>query len=119
MRKAASLVLSFSLLALFAAQFVSCEKYVLPELQVSPDTLRFGAAADSQKIIVNTNVNAIIATESEDSWVFADPDFIEETCEVTVYVLENDSYKARSLTLPVKAEALERKLYIIQAGKED
>ena len=116
MRKAASVIISLSLLVLFSAQFLSCEKYVIPDLQVSPDTLRFGAAADSQKIIVTTNVNTMMIVESEDSWVFADPDFIEETSEVTIYVLENETGSARTITLPVKSEALERKLLVIQEG---
>ena len=117
MRKAASFILSFSLLALFAAQFFSCEKYVIPELQVAPDTLRFGAAADSQKIIVTTNVNTVLSMNTSDTWVFADPDFIEETCEVTIHVLENETGQARMLTLPVRSESLERKLLVIQSGE--
>lgn len=116
MRKAATFILSLSLLALFAAQFSSCEKYVLPELQVSRDTLNFGAAADSQKILVTTNVNTVLSMGSEDTWVFADPDFIEETSEVTIYVLENETGTTRTLTFPVKSESLERKIQIIQEG---
>ena len=124
MRKVATLLLSVSLLVLFAGQFSSCEKYVIPDLQVSPDTLWFGAAADSQKVLVTTNVYTLLTMGTNDTWVFADPDFLEETTEVTttevtIYVLENETYQERSLTLPVRSEALQRNLVVIQAGKQE
>ena len=65
MRKAATIIIPLALLALLAAQFTACEKYVLPEVNVSADTLWFGAAADSQRLTVWTNV--ITTAEPDDS----------------------------------------------------
>ena len=118
MRKVTTIITVFSLLALLAIPFSSCEKYVIPDLRVSPDTLRFGAAADSQKVFVTTNVNTILIMDMQDPWVFADPGFLEESTEVTFYVLENEESRTRTLEFPVRSEALQRKIIVIQAGKE-
>lgn len=119
MRKVTAFITALPLLALLAIPFSSCEKYVIPDLQVSTDTLRFGAAVDSQKVFVTTNVNTILIMDTPDTWVFADPDFLEESTEVTFYVLENEESRSRMLEFPVRSEALQRKIIVIQAGKED
>ena len=70
MRKLTTILLSVLLTLLFASQFLSCEKYVLPELSISPDTLWFSAAADSQVVLLVTNV--ITTAEPENAgWLYA------------------------------------------------
>ena len=116
MRKAVAILLSVLLLAVLAAQFVSCEKFVLPDLTISADTLRFSAAADSQQLVVNTNVITTIYPESTDDWVTANPEWFEESCTVYIRVRENPDPQSRVATVPVKSEAILRSLVVIQEG---
>ena len=114
MRKAATIIIPLILLALLAAQFTACEKYVLPELSVSADTLWFGAAADSQKLVVTTNV--ITTAETDIIWLWAEPYWFDKTSTVTVSVRENTDPDPRTCTLPIESEAILRHVVIIQEG---
>lgn len=114
MRKAATIIIPLVLLALLAAQFTACEKYVLPEVSVSADTLWFGAAADSQKLVVTTNV--ITTAESDDAWIWAEPYWFDSSCTITVSVRENPDAEPRTGTLPIKSEAILRNVTVIQEG---
>ena len=116
MRKAATIIIPLALLALLAAQFTACEKYVIPEVNVSPDTLWFGAAADSQRLIVWTNVITTAETEGEDSWIWAEPYWFESDCTLVVHVRENLDPEQRTGTLPIKSEAVLRHVTVIQEG---
>lgn len=116
MRKAATIIIPLALLALLAAQFTACEKYVIPEVNVSPDTLWFGAAADSQRLIVWTNVITTAETEGEDSWIWAEPYWFESDCTLVVHVRENLDPEQRTGTLPIKSEAVLRNVTVIQEG---
>ena len=116
MRKASAILLHVILLALLAAQFSSCEKYVLPELTVSADTLRFTAAADSQMIVVTTNVITTLYPESDATWVRAIPEWLEASSQVYIRVSDNPGSQSRSTTIPVKSEAILRNLVVIQEG---
>ena len=116
MRKAFAILLPVVLLALLAVQFSGCEKYVLPELTISADTLRFTAAADSQQIVVTTNVITTLYPESSDNWVRANPEWLEASTTVFIRVSENPNAQTRRATIPVKSEAIKRELVVIQEG---
>lgn len=116
MRKAATIIIPLVLLALLAAQFTACEKYVLPEVNVSPDTLWFGAAADSQRLIVRTNVITTAETDGDDRWIWADPYWFDGDCTLVVHVRENPDSLPRTGTLPIKSEAILRHVTVIQEG---
>lgn len=116
MRKVTAILVSVLLLAVLAAQFTACEKYVLPDLTISADTLRFAAVADSQKLVVTTNVITTIYPESSDSWVRANPEWFDESCTVFIRVWDNPDPKPRTATIPVKSEAIKRTLVVIQEG---
>ena len=118
MRKASEILLSVVLLALLAAQFSGCEKYVLPELSISPDTLRFTAAADSQQIVVTTNVITTLYPDRTDSWIRANPEWLDASTTVFIRVSENPGSQPRKATVPVKSEALQRSLVVIQEGAQ-
>lgn len=115
MRKAAALILPVLLLGMLAAQFTGCEKYVLPDLTISPDTLRFGPDAGSLPLQVNTNVITTLYPESHDYWVVPDPDWIEETTLVQIHVDANPDTTQRIAVIPVKSESIKRTLVVIQA----
>ena len=106
MRKAFATIIPVLLLAVFAAQFSACEKYVLPSLEIAPDTLRFGATADSQAVVVTTNVITTLYPENDDYWVHARPAWLEQ----------NATVESRTAVIPVKSEAILRNLVVIQEG---
>lgn len=117
-RKLPAIIIPAVLLAVLAAQFTACEKYVLPDLHVSPDTLRFTAATDSQTVTVTTNVITTLYAESSDNWVSASPDWIDSGTPVLIRVAENTGPESRTATIPVKSESILRNLVVIQEGAE-
>ena len=115
-RKITSLAVAAVLFGVAAAQFSGCEKYVLPEVDLSQDTLWFSAAADSQAIHVTTNVVTTAQPASADQrWIATDPVWFDETCDVMVKVKENTG-EARTATIPVKSETILKNLVVIQEG---
>lgn len=117
-RNKASLLVLAALLGVAAAQFSGCEKYILPELSISQDTLRFSASLDSAAIHVTTNVITTVDPPTEDFfWVSANPNWMEESCDVMVKVQENNGQE-RTSTIPFKSEIIQKNLVVIQAGKQ-
>ena len=115
-RKVSTLVAALALLGLAATQFSGCEKYVLPEVTLSQDTLWFHAAAGTQSIHVTTNVVTTAEPETDDQFGLAtDPVWFDESCNVTVTVLENTG-DSRTATIPIKSEAILKNLVVIQEG---
>ena len=115
-RKIPFCLVTFLLVAVGVAQFTGCEKYVLPAITVTPDTLRFSARADSADIFLSTNV--ITGPEAEDGahWISAWPEWFDADSPVTIFVKENTSSDERTGILYFKSEALQKKLVVIQAG---
>ena len=116
------------LMALFAAAVViaaaagaaSCEKYVLPELSVSPDTLAVNAAAQELSIVVNANVQWDIKVDEVDAdWVIFVPEWGELGSPVTITIEENTSGSTRRVTVPVESQTISKKLVIIQSADEN
>lgn len=116
MRKTATILLTVLLLAVLAAQFSACEKYVLPDLTISSDTLRFSAKADSQMLVVTTNVITTIYPEMTDNWVRANPEWMDGSSTVFIRVWDNPDPEPRTAVVPVKSEAIRRTLVVIQEG---
>ena len=114
MRKVAAILVSAGLLLVFAAQFTACEKYVLPALSIAPDTLRFTAAADSQAVVVTTNVITTLYPENDDNWVRALPEWLDQSHTVIIRVGENLSSESRTAVIPVKSEVIVHQLVVIQ-----
>ena len=100
-----------------AAQFTACEKYVLPAVSITPDTLYFGAKADSAMIYLSTNV-ITAPNNDEASWITTWPEWFDADSEVMIYVRENTGTSKRTGTLYFKSEAIQRKLTVIQEGAE-
>lgn len=113
MRNGVTWLLSALLALVFAAQFTGCEKYVLPDVSISPDTLHFGPAVDSQYVHLSTNVVTTV-DHGTVHWAMAEPQWFDEDATVTILVLENTGASARTGTLTFKSEALQKELVIIQ-----
>ena len=117
-RKITSLLIAAALMGVAAAQFSGCEKYVLPEVDLSQDTLWFSAAADSQVLHVTTNVVTTAQPSASDQrWVTTNPVWFDETSDVVVTVKENTG-EQRTSTIPVKSETILKNLVVIQEGRE-
>ena len=100
-----------------AAQFTACEKYVLPAVSIEPDTLYFGAKADSAMIHLSTNV--ITSPNNENAyWITTWPDWFDEDSDVMIYVRENTGTTQRTGILYFKSEAIQRTLTVIQAAPD-
>ena len=113
MRKAAAIIIPTALVLVMAFQFTGCEKYVLPELSISTDTLHFGPDGQTLPLVVTTNVITTLYPEGV-IWVSADPEWLDETTTVSITVMQNLDTVARSTVLPVKSEAILRNLVIVQ-----
>ena len=114
--KLPAFLVSVLLVLAAAAQFTGCEKYVLPDISLTPDTLYFRAGADSADIQLHTNV--ITAPEQDDDahWISAWPEWFDADSPVTIYVKENTDSTSRIGILYFRSEAVEKKLVVIQEG---
>ena len=114
--KLPAFLVSVLLVLTAAAQFTGCEKYVLPDISLSPDTLYFRAGADSADIFLTTNVISKTEAEQGSEWITSWPEWFDESATVTIYVRENTGQAERTGILYFKSEAIEKKLVVIQAG---
>ncbi len=98
------------------AQFVSCEKYVLPELTISQDTLIFSHTADSVYLDVHSNVIWEIETPDiniSDRWVIVRPNWADGDTTVIFKTTLNEG-PMRQTKARVFSETIERFLLLIQ-----
>lgn len=117
-RKITTAIVAAALLGAAVAQLSSCEKFVLPEITVSQDTLLFSAAGGSQSIRVTTNVITTAYPETIDQlWLSTDPGWFDESSTVTFTVAENTKPEERTGTVPVKSESILKNVVVIQEGK--
>ena len=114
MKKTFTALATIFTVLLTAGQMVSCEKYVLPELTVSPDTLRFSAAADSALVKIHSNV--IWSSKDNPDWIRVSVDWGDADAETFVSVTENTSTQARQAQVSIKSETIQRFIVVEQAG---
>ena len=115
LRKIYTLLVSALLVVVAIAQFTGCEKYVLPAISITPDTLRFSALADSADVWLSTNV--ICKPEVEASfWLTVWPEWFDESSTMTVFVRENTDSLSRTGIIYITSEALQKKIVVIQEG---
>lgn len=119
MRNGATWFVAAVLTLALAAQFTGCEKYVLPDISISPDTLRFGPAADSQFVHLTTNVVTSVE-QGTLLWAEVYPQWFDEDATVTISIGANTGRDSRTGVITFKSEALQKELVIIQeAPAED
>ena len=119
MRKSAAIIIPALLIGLFAAQFTACEKYVLPELEVTSDTLIFSAAIDSQSVYIRTNTTTTAVPENGETWLYADPAWMDENTEVFIHVGHYVGSTQRTAVIVIKSESLRKNLVVIQKAEAD
>ena len=101
---------------LFLAQFAGCEKYVLPEMTLSPDTLLFPAAGGEALLQVKSNVAwHLDDVPAEGEWFHFSVMTEESGCDVTVTAQANTGGSRRA-SVVFRTETLSRRLTLIQEG---
>ena len=119
MKSLRNLLLALSVVAVLAAALsgvTSCEKYVLPAIELSQDTIAVNRAQHEIQLVVNSNVFWELDLDKVKApWVSFSPKSAEEGGVLTITISANEWDYDRSVTVPVKTETLERKLYIVQS----
>ncbi|NLB67452.1 MAG: BACON domain-containing protein [Bacteroidales bacterium] len=113
-------ILTWAVAALFLfvllAQFVSCEKYVLPELTISQDTIIFSHNIDSAYLDVHSNVIWEIETPDitySDQWIIVKPNWADGDTTVVFKTTLNEG-PMRQTQARIFSETIERNLLLIQ-----
>jgi len=108
-------------LFIMLAQFVSCEKYVLPELTISQDTIIFSHNVDSAYLEIHSNVIWEIETPDvsiSDRWVIVRPNWADGDTTVIFKTTLNKGPR-RETKARVFSETIERYLMLIQEAAPD
>ena len=118
-RKVLMAVLAAAAVIAASAGLSSCEKYILPTLTLSQDTLLVNKNAQELSLVVNTEVNwSFDLSSAGASWLTVTPDIGLGAATVKIQIEENGGTNVRSATVPVKTATLERKLYIVQSADD-
>ena len=96
-----------------------CEKYVLPAMHLSSDTLTFRAAGGELPLTVSSNVLWYVDNISSDDWYHFSVEIEDLGCDLTVTADENTSVQNRKASVTIRTETIFRTLVLIQEGAED
>lgn len=118
MKKTAAIIIPLLAVSLLALQFNSCEKFILPEMSVTPDTLFFSPLADSASVTVKANVTWEVSGQSGSGWVSFSPSGGEMEGVVKIKVAQSAG-ESRRATITFKSETLSKSLIVIQEKKQD
>ena len=120
MKKVLMAILASAVIIAAAAGAASCEKYVLPELSLSQDTLLVNKSEQQLSLTVNSNVQwAFDIDGDKEEWVSLDPEWAEVGRKVTISIEENATGKMRSATVPISSQTISKKLLIVQSADEN
>ena len=115
-------ILTWAVAALFLlvllAQFVSCEKYILPELTISQDTIIFSHNIDSAYLDVHSNVIWEIETPDitySDQWIIVKPNWADGDTTVVFKTTLNEG-PMRQTQARIFSETIEHHLLLILEG---
>lgn len=117
MRKYCTIFFAFLLLSAGLADFTSCEKYVLPELTLSVDTLFCTEFQQTLPVGVHSNVKWQMTYDKSNAWLSATPTReVRGDSTIFVTVEANTEEEPREATLTVTSETLRRFLVVRQEG---
>ncbi len=99
----------------------SCEKYVLPKLECSPDTIQVPVQGGIYEVVLTSNVKWIFDRVRIPSWISVDvpggqSDYVEAKYHVHLTVQENPGSNARTGQITYSSATLSKKLFVEQAG---
>ncbi len=120
MRKA---LIAILLCAAAALCGVSCEKYALPRLDLSNDTILAPLEGGEFGVTLTSNVRWMFDDGSIQDWIYLDlkygnSDYVDVEYPLKVRVNANDTDAERKCDMTVTTSTLSRKLVVIQAGPE-
>lgn len=96
----------------------SCEKYILPKIELSADSLFFHSGADSAKVFITANVDWEVSFQSGDhSFCTVSPTSGSENGAITVTV-GNAEKEFAECTVGIRSEIIRKNLYICQRGQQ-
>lgn len=118
MKKTFTIFIPICLLFAAIAQFSSCEKYILPAIQLEKDTVLFTPSAQQETLIVQSNVFWKMVVPSQD-WMIISPEVSSgsESDTLHIAVTDNESGERRTAIVAVRSETLNKRLVIIQEGE--
>ncbi|MBO4558383.1 MAG: BACON domain-containing protein [Bacteroidales bacterium] len=101
----------------------SCEKYALPKLEMSADTLRVPLEGGLFDVTLTSNVRWMFDTGSIPEWIYIDTtygqsDYEEVDYTLSVKVKENKDGEARKAVMTYSSLTLARTFVVEQAGPE-
>lgn len=97
---------------------VSCEKYVLPEMHFTPDTLRVNCEGGDFPVRIDVNVKWK-ATAADGTRVTVIPDSGDGAADLQINVAPNQASEPFSTDVTFESETLRKRLVIIQDGARD
>ncbi|MBQ6436863.1 MAG: BACON domain-containing protein [Bacteroidales bacterium] len=101
---------------LLLTQFWGCEQYVLPEISLNPDTLRFTAAGGVLPVQVQANVKWQLSVSDEGTgWLTAGAESGNGNLTVGIEAGANADDE-RTCTVIVRSETIRKQLTVIQAS---
>ena len=116
LKKFRTLFIALCASGLLLTQFWGCEQYVLPEITLTPDTLRFTAAGGVLPVEVEANVNWKLTIGSEGSgWLSAGATAGNGNLTVGIETTANVDDE-RKATVTVSSETIRKRLVVIQAS---
>lgn len=116
LKKYCTLFFAICASGLLLTQFWGCEQYVLPEINLTPDTLRFTAEGGVLPVGIEANVKWKLTVGSEGSgWVTAGAASGNGDLTVGIETTAN-SDDERKCTVTVTSETIRKRLTVIQAS---
>ena len=116
LKKFRTLFLALCASGLLLTQFWGCEQYVLPEITLTPDTLRFTAEGGVLPVEVEANVKWKLTVGSEGSgWLTAGVESGDGPLTVGFETTANGDDERRC-TVTVASETIRKRLTVIQAS---
>lgn len=121
MRKALIAILFCAAVALCG---VSCEKYALPRLDLSNDTILAPLEGGEFGVTLTSNVRWMFDDGSIQDWIYLDlkygtSEYVDVDYPLSLRIRANDSGAERKCDMTVTTSTLSRKLVVIQAGPEE
>lgn len=118
MKKAIAITIPVLAALCIVQHFTSCEKYVLPAVDVEPDSLLFRTSPDSSTVSVSANVvwKADVSTGQE--WVTVSPARGDGDGSLNIKVAASKD-SCRTATVTITSETIRRSIFIKQLREEE
>ena len=101
-----------------ASGVTSCEKYFLPSLELSQETILVNKASQELSLVVNSNAAWSVKSYDAD-WLDLSPGRSESTATLRISISANESGETRSVTVSIETETLSRKLVVSQSADDE